>query len=72
MNKKRNLINGTQVEELDEAVCLIIYTLAPQKWKIEDMETGQVYIGDIESHPVHGDQLKSLTQNAKIVQWKKV
>lgn len=72
MNKKRKLVDKTEVEEFDDPICLIIYTLVPGKWKIEDMETGQVYIGDPNPHKVYGEQLKSLTQNAKIGQWKRV
>ena len=36
---------GTQVEELDSPIDLIIHTKAPGKWRLIDMETGQEYIG---------------------------
>lgn len=72
MNKKRKLIDGSEVEELNEPICIIIYTLSPEKWRIQDMETGQFYIGDTNPHPVYGKELKSLVQNAKIGQWKKI
>lgn len=43
-NKKyRSLKNGEKIEELDEAVNLIIRTKCPEKWIIEDLETGQRY-----------------------------
>jgi hypothetical protein len=43
-NKKyRELKSGETVEELDEAINLIIRTKCPKKWIIEDLETGQRY-----------------------------
>lgn len=43
--KFRRLLNGNQVEELDEAVDLTIHTKCPEKWLLIDLETGQEYIG---------------------------
>jgi hypothetical protein len=42
--KKRILINGAEVEELDKPVNLTILTKCPKKWKIIDLETGQTYV----------------------------
>jgi hypothetical protein len=42
--KKRVLQNGIEVEELDKPVNLTILTKCPRKWKITDMETGQIYV----------------------------
>jgi hypothetical protein len=43
-NKKyRALKNGNKAEELNAAVNLIIRTKCPEKWIIEDLETGQRY-----------------------------
>jgi hypothetical protein len=43
-NKKyRALKNGNKAEELETAVNLIIRTKCPEKWIIEDLETGQRY-----------------------------
>ena len=42
--KKRILIDGTEVEELDKPVNLTILTKCPKKWKITDLETGQTYV----------------------------
>lgn len=36
---------GTQVEELESPIDLIIHTKAPGKWRLIDMETGQEYVG---------------------------
>ena len=41
----RRLIDGTEVEEFDEAIDLTIHTKAPAKWLLIDLETGQEYIG---------------------------
>jgi hypothetical protein len=42
--KRRILIDGTEVEELDKPVNLTILTKCPKKWKITDLETGQTYV----------------------------
>jgi len=44
----RNLLNGTEVQENDTPIDLIVHTKAPGKWKLVDMETGQEYVGSIE------------------------
>ncbi len=59
------------MEELKEPVALIIWTLCPEKWKIEDMETGQVYIGNKNQHKKYGNVLLNLVKNGKIGQWTK-
>ena len=43
MKKKRTLINGEKVDELESSIKLIIKTKCPTKWIIEDLETGQKY-----------------------------
>ena len=46
MNTKvRKLITGKEVESLDKPVSLLISTTCPKKWRITDMETGQIYEG---------------------------
>lgn len=70
--KIRKLIDGSEVEELDKPVNLIIYTKAPQKWKIIDMETGQEYIGNKDQHPVFGEMLREKVSLNGIGQWKKI
>jgi hypothetical protein len=44
----RKLLNGTEVPENDTPIELVIYTKAPSKWKLIDMETGQEYVGSLE------------------------
>jgi len=68
---KRRLKSGEEVEKLQEPIALIIWTLSPDKWEIKDLETGQLYIGDKEEHPVFGKMLKENIKNASIGQWKK-
>jgi hypothetical protein len=43
MNRK--LLDGREVEESKENVDIIIRTKCPKKWRITDMETGQIYEG---------------------------
>ena len=41
----RKLIDGTSVQELEEAKTLTVYTKCPEKYMLIDMETGQIYTG---------------------------
>ena len=41
----RTLQDGTEVQELEQAKTLTVHTKCPEKWKLVDMETGEVYIG---------------------------
>ena len=41
----RKLKDGTQAKELEENITLKVYTKCPSKYKLIDMETGEVYIG---------------------------
>ena len=43
----RKLTDGSEVNELTQAVTLSVYTKWPQKWKLIDMETGVEYIGNV-------------------------
>ena len=43
----RKLTDGSEVNELTQAVTLSVYTKCPQKWKLIDMETGKEYIGNV-------------------------
>ena len=40
----RNLLDGTDAEELDEPIILTIKTKCPGKWLLADKETGEVYV----------------------------
>lgn len=42
----RKLLDGTEAQELSEAVELIIKTKCPNKYKLVDLETGEEYIGN--------------------------
>ncbi len=41
----RTLIDGTIVNELEEAKTLTVFTKCPEKYMLVDMETGQTYVG---------------------------
>lgn len=41
----RKLINGETVDELENPHELLIYTKCPNKWILQDLETGQIYRG---------------------------
>lgn len=43
--KTRVLKDGTVVQELENAKILEVKTKCPEKWKLIDLETGEVYIG---------------------------
>jgi len=43
----RKLLDGKEVEELEDTIELKIITRCPQKYKLIDMETGQEYIGNL-------------------------
>lgn len=42
----RVLIDGTTVEEYPEPITITVYTKAPGKWKLTDMQTGEEYVAD--------------------------
>ena len=50
----RKLQDGTSVPDFDIKLELKVVTKCPQKWKLIDMETGQVYTGKV---LVHEDDL---------------
>ena len=45
--KKRKLLSGEEVIELERATTLKVYTKCPNKYKLIDMETGEEYIGQL-------------------------
>lgn len=51
---KRKLLDGREEPEFDIPITLQVKTKCPGKYKLIDMETGQVYIGNV---PVHSDDL---------------
>lgn len=52
---KRKLLDNTEAPEFDIAITLKVITKCPAKYKLLDMETGQVYIGSVptESSPYY-------------------
>ena len=44
MTKKRKLLSGKEVPQLERVANLSIITKCPEKWKIVDMETGEEYV----------------------------
>ena len=45
----RKLKDGTLAEELEFSRTLSVYTKCPSKWKLIDLETGEEYIGQVDS-----------------------
>ena len=41
----RKLLNGTEVQDEENADNLLVYTKCPTKYKLVDMETGEEYMG---------------------------
>lgn len=62
-------MDGSQVEDFDYPIDLIIHTKAPGKWKIIDMETGQEYIGNHNPHPDFSEILRKKVYFGKIGTW---
>lgn len=68
-NKKRKLLDGSEVNDYDYPIDLILHTKAPAKWKLVDLETGQEYLGSDISHDTFGEMLRSKVQISKIGSW---
>ena len=61
-------MNGSEVQELDSPIKLVIETKCPSKWKIIDMETGQAYIGTDNNKKYNHwqpDDIKTYMENNK-------
>ena len=67
--KKRKLSDGSEVEDYDYPIDLILHTKAPAKWKLIDLETGQEYLGSEISHETFGEVLRSKVAKSKIGSW---
>lgn len=68
-NKKRKLLDGSEVNDYDYPIDLILHTKAPGKWKLIDLETGQEYLGSDISHETFGELLRTKVAKAKIGSW---
>lgn len=69
--KKRKLLDGSEVNDYDHPIDLILHTKAPGKWKVIDLETGQEYIGCEITHNIFGEILRNKVTNGKIGSWNK-
>ena len=49
INKFKLLINDQWAQELDKEVVLRVTTNCPEKWRLTDLETGEVYVGSMPS-----------------------
>lgn len=68
-NKKRKLLDGSEVNDYDYPIDLILHTRAPGKWKLIDLETGQEYLGSEISHDTFGELLRTKVSKSKIGSW---
>lgn len=67
--KKRMLLDGSEVNDYDYPIDLILHTKAPGKWKLIDLETGQEYLGSEISHEIFGELLRTKVAKSKIGSW---
>ena len=67
--KKRKLLDGSEVDDYDYPIDLILHTRAPAKWKLIDLETGQEYLGSDISHESFAELLRSKVSYSKIGSW---
>jgi hypothetical protein len=67
--KKRKLLDGSEVNDYDYPIDLILHTKAPAKWKLIDLETGQEYLGSDISHENFAELLRSKVSYSKIGSW---
>lgn len=70
--KKRILLDGSEVNDYEYPIDLILHTRAPGKWKLIDLETGQEYLGSEISHETFGELLRSKVAKSKIGSWFKI
>lgn len=67
--KKRKLLDGSEVNDYEYPIDLILHTKAPGKWKLIDLETGQEYLGSDISHETFGELLRTKVAKSKIGSW---
>lgn len=68
--KHRILLNGNQVEELENPVTITIYTKCPEKWILLDTETGEKYKGSNKKMDL--DLLNKRKKQSHYVIWDKM
>ena len=67
--RKRKLLDGSEVDDYDHPIDLILHTKAPGKWKLIDLETGQEYLGSELSHYEFAEILRVKVSQSKIGSW---
>jgi hypothetical protein len=50
MTKKRKLITDEVVEDIDWLEKIEIETHCPAKWRFLDLETGEIWVWDVDNH----------------------
>lgn len=70
--KKRILKDGSNVNDYDHPIDLIIHTKAPGKWLIIDLETGEEYKGSDAPFGSFAEVLRAKVQLGKIGSWLKI
>lgn len=66
---KRKLLDGSEVDDYDYPIDLIIHTKAPAKWKLVDLETGQEYLGSEVPHANFAEELRKRVMKGNIGSW---
>ena len=61
----RKLLDGSRAEELEKPISLDVYTKCPEKWILQDVETGEVYKGTKNTEPRNQWKLISKINNKK-------
>lgn len=61
----RKLLDGTIAEELEKPMDLSVWTRCPEKWILQDIETGEIYKGTKSTEPRTQWQLISKINNKK-------
>lgn len=67
--KKRKLLDGSEIDDYDHPIDLIIHTKAPAKWKLIDLETGQEYLGSEIPHANFAEELRKRVISGVIGSW---
>ena len=65
-NKKRKLLDGSEVPTFDYDIILKVRTRCPEKWRLKDLETGEEYIGQSTNEPNSFDWKKVEWEIGKI------
>ena len=69
--KTRKLLDGSETQDFDYPIDLIIHTKAPGKWRIIDLETGEEYVGVPQPNPKFSEILREKVSKGIIGTWQK-